>query len=232
MRFILIVIVLFLVGTSVYAEKKTVNGRCYDNETKVALHGVLILNIYTGVITTSDSLGYFSLEMEDEELIEFKMLGYNTARIRMRSFLNAKFYNIGMTHTPADIKIKEDKGYYADSVRWARFYAFELSKKPMSLQDWLYRPWEAASKTNKKKWQLQKSFKTYLSTKYVEEYFNEEFIKSISPLRGTDLRSYMILMRPNPEFVRSLSRYDFMLWIKRTANDFYEKRKYETIQHQ
>ncbi len=228
----LILLGLLLLSVTTRADKKHITGKCYDNETKEALEGVIIYNIYTDDITTSDSLGRFSLDMEDEELIEFRMLGYNTARIRMRSFLDAKFYNIGLTRSPEPIHIQEQKGFYYDSLRLARYYAKELGFDKMSTAEIINNPIEYFSKTNQKKWKFQDEFDKYIANAYIEEYFNPDYVKSISPLRGKDLNNFLIFYRPNYEFVRSMSRYDFLLWIKGASNLYYERQRYNQIQHE
>ncbi len=226
----LILLGLLLLSVTTRADKKHITGKCYDNETKEALEGVIIYNIYTDDITTSDSLGNFSLDMEDEELIEFRMLGYNTARIRMRSFLDAKYYSIGLTRTPSEIQLKEEKNFYSDSLKWARFYERELSYDKMTFAEILNNPMELLSKTSQAKWKLQKTFEQYIESSYINEYFNADYVASVSPLTGTDLNNFLIFYRPTYEFVRGMSKYDFLLWIKGASNLYYQRLKYNEIQ--
>ncbi len=214
------------------AEKKQIQGICYDNVSKKSLSGVVIHNIYTGNVTTTDSAGNFSLEMEDEELIEFKMIGYNTARIRMRSFLDAKFYSIGLIPTPPPLDLKKEEGFYADSLYLARFYSSELSAKKMTVAEIINNPFGLLSKTYKKKMRFQGEFKNFIQESYVNEYFNEEYVQSVSPLSGKDLRNFLIFYRPSYEFVRGMSKYDFLLWLKGASNLYYQNLKYKEIQQE
>ncbi len=229
---LLIVGLMLLFFTPSKAEKKHITGKCYNNVTKDSLPGVIILNIYTGNITTTDSVGNFSLEMEDEELIEFKMLGYNTARIRMRSFLDAKYYSIGLTPTPTPLEIKREEGFYADSLYWARFFSGELSYIPMTTAEIINNPIGYFSKTNRNKRKFQETFYQFIADEFVNEYFNAEYVASISPLTGKDLNNFLIFYRPTYIFARSMSKYDFLLWIKGASNLYYEQLKYKEVQQE
>ncbi len=214
------------------AQKRKIVGSIYDQQTKDSLVGAIIYNIHTGEISTSDSLGNFELEMNNEELIEFQMLGYKTARLRLQSYITARYYSIGLVKDLPPVEFRRDSSFEADSTYWARFYAKELGAHKLRPYEIVAAPWEAASKTYRDKMHFQQSFREYIAMRYVDEYFNKEFIQKHTDLRGNELENFMLFYRPSYEFARSMSKYEFMLWVKNTAQRYYDKQRYEQIQHE
>ncbi len=228
----IILILAMFVSLLATAQKRKVVGSVYDQITKDTLAGAIIHNIHTGEMFTTDSFGNFELEMNNDELIEFQMVGYKKARIRMQPYITAKFFSIGLSQDLPPIEFKRDSTFEADSTYWARFYAFELKAKKLTAAQIMAAPWEAASKTYKAKMHFQESFRQYIAMRYVDEYFNKDFIQKNTDLRGNELENFMLFYRPSYQFARSMSKYEFMLWVKNTAQRYYEQQRYRQIQHE
>ncbi len=218
-------ILLFLIclaNTQAFAQQ--IKGVVQDRDEKTPLSNVQLVNIYNNKTTFTDSFGNFTIAARQGELIEIRFAGYNITRFRL-----------SQGHVPPYFKIYLDKivilnpdryassgltKYQIDSIYSHELYSPALDYHKMSAFEQIESPFTALSRSNQEKWRFQESYAMFEREKYIDFTFNENLIKQITGLEGEELARYMKRYRPGYELLRSMSQYDYYMYIRQTAERF------------
>lgn len=223
MRFVVLSLLFLSISSAVLAQ--ALNGQVVDANTGQAIGSVSITNTYTrsAIVTSSD--GTFSITGSRDELIEFRKLGYKIVRIRVPGVI-PPYFKIAMTQGEIELPEFElytrgkSKDYKSDSIKYAQLYKGILDFPKMSGIDMMRSPFSALSKSNRQKWAFQENYKKFQEMKYVDYAFNDKIITQITGLTGDTLANYKIRFRPSYEQLRSMTEYNFYLYIRQSAEQY------------
>ncbi len=224
MRFVVVLSFLFTCFLSkTFAQ--AIKGEVVDVNTGLPIENVSVQNIHdkNGMLSGAD--GHFFITGNREELIEFRKLGYKIVRIRVPGQI-PPYFKIAMTK--GDIELPEfelyghgrSKDYKTDSAKYGEMYKHVLSFPKMSTVDMLRSPFSALSKSNRQKWAFQENYNKFQQEKYIDYAFTDQLITSITGLTGDSLIKYKIRYRPSYEQVRNMTEYNFLLYIRASADRF------------
>jgi hypothetical protein len=223
MRFIVFCCLLAL--ACVPAAAQAIKGIVLDGSTGEPIENVAIQNIYTrsGIVTGSD--GKFLMMGAEEELLEFRKIGYKTTRIRVPKMIPPYFKIVlqrGEIELP-EFELQRHaraKDYKTDSARYGELYKHVLDFPKMSTFESLRSPFSALSRTNRQKWAFQENYARFQQEKYIDYIFNDAVITGMTGFTGDTLQAFKQRYRPSYELLRNMSEYNFFLYIKESAVRF------------
>ncbi len=209
----------------------SIKGRVYDVKNDKPMADVEVMNIYTNEMLITDSTGAFTVKVEKGQLVEFRRLGYNIARVRIESEMIAPFYNIGMKEGAielGEVQIwQRGKGTWKeDSTRNAQTYKSALQHYKLEGFDMVQHPFDALSKRNRRIWAFQKQYEAFEKEKFIDYVFNERLIAQITKLGSDSMQVYTRLYRPQYYQVKAWTDYEFYEYIKRSVAEF---RRYDMM---
>jgi len=221
-RFLFFLFILF--GAVPAVAQRAIVGALKDGMTGAPLAGVRIENIHTRARFTTDSSGAFRVEAGPDQLLEFRVPGYQVLRLRIPRGEPAGYYALQMNRSTIDIAEVEIRDrnldYRKDSVRDRETYARALDFPTMTAMDVLNHPFSAISRTNRRTWAFQREYAVHQQEKFVDFMFNPRVIRDLTGLSGEAARRYMARYRPTYEQLRAWSEYDFYAYVKRTGAQF------------
>ncbi|OSZ79561.1 hypothetical protein CAP35_15315 [Chitinophagaceae bacterium IBVUCB1] len=212
--------ILFVWIASSVAYGQTMQGQLTDYEGNKAVPEVIITNIHTNEITTSDKDGKFSIAANSGQLLEFKKDGYKVVRFRVPQGNMASFYKVGMQRYNPSVPQFENMAspdYKTDSLKYAMLYKKELEFQQMTTLQAIQHPFSALSKRSRQIWAFQQEYAMFQEQKYIDYTFNDNLITSLTGLAGDSLRVYKQIFRPSYTQLRSMDEYNYFNYIKRTV---------------
>ncbi|MBC7553087.1 MAG: hypothetical protein H7257_03815 [Taibaiella sp.] len=214
-------ILLIVSCSAIFAQ--SIKGEVVDKDRKTGLGGVTIENMYTALIINTNDDGSFSIAASQDQLLEFKKPGYQSARLRIPKGYTPPYFKIIMEHgfsKPGEMLARNNNRYdnRADSLRFRELYKHELDFEKLSAIGSIAHPFSALSKRNREIWRFQETYNETEQEKYIDKTFNEELINKFTGLSGDSLKRYMMRFRPGYEQLRGMNDYSFFTFIKRTAN--------------
>ncbi len=224
MRFVVVLSFLFTcVLSKTFAQ--SIKGEVVDVNTGQPIENVSIQNIHdkNGMLSGAD--GHFFITGRQDDLIEFRKLGYKIVRIRVPGHI-PPYFKIAMTK--GDIELPEfelhssgrAKDYKTDSARYGELYKHILEFPKMSTIDMMRSPFSALSKSNRQKWAFQENYNKFQQEKFIDYAFTDQLITSVTGLKGDSLIKYKIRYRPTYEQLRNTSEYELLLYIRASAERF------------
>lgn len=219
------VLLSFLSYFCICAKAQTIRGEVLDMDTKQAIANVLIENVYTSLDVTSNTDGSFNIAATGGQLLEFKMKGYKTARVRIPQGYIPSFFRIIIKKGISDVRdmsVAENSryDYKADSIRYHDFFKHELEFPKMSSMDMMASPFSALSAKNRAIWQFQEDYAVFEREKYVDRTFNADLVTKFTGLTGDSLKYFMRRFRPDYEQLRTMNDYAFFTFIKKSAYNY------------
>jgi hypothetical protein len=217
-------LLLLLVSQAGSLYGQTINGIVADADTKYPIQGVEIYNVHASIRLSTDSTGTFVMPAGHDELVEFRKIGYKTARLRIPKGYIPPYFKIllHLGYNPLDnaVAARNEYNFRDDSITYHNLFKHELEFEKLSLVQSIKHPFSALSKRNRQIWQFQDNFDAFQKEKYVDHVFNEKMVAKFTGLTGNNLKRYMILYRPTYEMVKSMSEYSFYSFVRRTANTY------------
>lgn len=220
---------LFLTGLlallSLYAFAVPIKGVVLDQLTGRPLPDVSITNVHSSKEVQTGVNGSFELEVAKGELVEFRISGYDVARVRIKSEQNLPFYKIQLKEAPTQIENQlavQDyfMGARIDSLKRRELYQQALDHYKLTGFDIIQHPFDAMSKRNRMIWAFQKNYEIWERDKFVDYVFNDRIIVQLSGLDEQSLELYKKRYRPPYELIRGMNEYQYYSYIKDTVKDF------------
>lgn len=202
---------------------QTMQGQLTDYEENRAVSEVIITNIHTNEVTTSDKDGKFSIAVTGGQLLEFKKDGYKVVRFRLPQGRTVSFYKVGMQRYNPSVPQFENMAapdYKTDSLKYALLYKKELEFQQMSTIQAIQHPFSALSKRSRQIWAFQQEYAWFQEQKYIDYTFNDNLITSLTGLAGDSLRVYKQMFRPSYTQLRNMDEYTYFGYIKRTVTAY------------
>lgn len=206
-----------------------IKGVVQDRDAKTPLIAVQLVNIHNNTTSFSDSDGNFAITAAKGELIELRCAGYKTTRFRLSQGYVPPFFKIYLDKL---VLLNTDRyassnlsPYQIDSITTRKLYSSALDYPRMTPMQQIESPFSAMSKNNRMKWAFQDSYAQFEREKFVDYTFNENLVKQLTGLEGTDLQNYMKRYRPSYDALRNMSLYDYYNYIRETAKRFINRGK-------
>lgn len=202
-----------------------IKGVVLDLFTGRPLSDVSITNVHSSKEVLTGANGSFELEVAKGELVEFRIPGYDVARVRIKSEQNLPFYKIQLKEAPTQIENQlamQDyfMGARIDSVKRRELYQQALDHYKLTGFDIIQHPFDAMSKRNRMIWAFQKNYEIWERDKFVDYVFNDRLIVQLSGLDEESLELYKKRYRPPYELIRGMNEYQYYSYIKDTVKDF------------
>ncbi len=226
MRPVIPVMFLFLLLFTAARGQQQINGIVSDIETRIPLADVYMENVHTGRQIMTDSAGQFVMEVAKGQLIEFRMAGYRTERMRIPEGIIPPFFKIFLEKSTVQLPeyIVHQRGYdwKKDSLHYYETYKHVLNFPQFSTLDAIKHPFSALSKRNRQIWAFQREYNWFEQEKYVDYTFNERIVTNITGLTGDSVQTYLKMFRPTYEQLRSMTEYNFFTYIRYTVKQYRE----------
>ena len=162
--------------------------------------------------------GQFQIEVRKGELIELTKIGYQTIRIRILSEKEPAFYKLVMNKAPIMLREVDIRGkpldFKKDSIRYREVYDIVLRKEKRDEIDMRSMPLAMLSKKNRQEWAFQEMYEKWEQEKYIDFTFNEKLVSRITYLKDDELKQFMKQFRPDYNFLRTVSDYEYLDYIK------------------
>lgn len=214
-------LILFLLTCliSVYSHGQVlIKGEVRQQSDQTFLENVNVKNIFTNKGMTVSKDGLFEIEVKKGELIEFTKVGYQTVRIRISNEKEPLFYKIVMEKAPIMLREVDIKGkpldFKKDSIKYHETYQIVLRKEKREDIDMRSMPLAMLSKKNRQEWAFQEMYEKWEQEKYIDYVFNDKLVSKITYLKDEELRDFMRNYRPNYQFLRTASDYEYLDYIK------------------
>lgn len=220
--------ILLLLLTVAGSAQTQIRGELSDFANGKALDNVNVRNIHTMQGMTTPADGSFQVTVKKGELVEFSKLGYQTLRVRISSEKEPLFYKLVLKKTPIELREVDIRGkpldFKKDSIRYREVYDIVLRKENKDDIDMRSMPLAMLSKKNRQEWAFQEMYAKWEAEKYIDMTFNSRLVQRITYLEGEQLDEFMRLFRPSMEFLRSVSEYEYLDYIRR-CYILYQNRK-------
>lgn len=216
-RVTLLIFVVMLSNVFCINAQVLIHGEVRQMSDQQLMDNVNVRNIHSGKGSTI-SKGDFSIEVKKGELIEFTKVGYQTVRIRITSEIEPLFYKVVMDKVPILLREVDIKGkpldFKRDSIRYHETYKIVLRKQKMDEVDMRSMPLAMLSKKNRQEWAFQEMYAQWEEEKFIDFVFNEKLVTRITYLSGDLLKEFMNTYRPSYAFLRNVSDYEYLDYIK------------------
>jgi hypothetical protein len=201
-----------------------INGIVTDIANDEPMAYIKVKNVNSGELMVTDSSGKWHLTVKNNDLIELYHLNFETIRIRVKNAKSPSYYSLIMrpkTNKLMNIIVRDkNPTYKADSFRRQELYANILIKPDIDEFSASTAPIAQMSR----KFQEEQAFKgQYLAwekEKFVDYMFNAKQIKKWTGLEGDKLDSFMKTYRPTYEYLRSVSEYNYLMYVKKSLAEF------------
>ena len=209
---------------SFYGFAVGITGDIRDVSGRERIGGVTVYNVHTNKGAVSDSNGVFSIEASKGEMLEFRKMGYKTARVRLPDGQIPSYFRIVLHPGPIELPGFEIAGkaktYKEDSLRYYKLYKHVLEFPELKGYEKIKHPFSALSKTNRQKWAFQKEYEYFQEQKFIDYYFNERMIEDLTGLKGDSVARYIKRYRPSYDQIRSMNEYQFYMYVKESVYVF------------
>jgi hypothetical protein len=217
------------------AAQVKVSGTVYDASRAYPLPAVSVVST-SGQGTTTDSLGHYTIIVQESDSIVFSFLNRPTIKFPVRSITNVFQFDISL-HVPVSelpaVKVRP-RNYRMDSMQnridYARIFDYKkpgigISTSPsggvgLDLEEFIniFR-----FRHNRRTLAFQRRLLQEEEDKFIDHRFNRAITRRITGLTGDSLIRFMQLYRPSYEFTQVSSDYEFLEYIKLASMEYRAK---------
>lgn len=220
------------------AAQVIIKGRVYDMSKTIPLPSVSVLSS-EGMGTVTDSLGYYTILVNETDSIWFSYLNKPTPKFAVAAINKFNGFDISL-HVPIT-ELKEVKvvprNYKRDSIQNRLDYAkaFDFHKPGISLSN----PSSGAFgvgldldafinmfnfRKNRRMAHFQQRLIQEEQDKFIDHRFTKPLVRKITKLAGAEQDDFMKKYRPSLDFTRNATDYEFAEYIKLAWQE-YERKK-------
>jgi hypothetical protein len=243
-RYILFFLLLFAC-TTVNAQV-LLQGKVFDISKKTPLESVAVLTT-SGRGAITDSTGTYSLNARETDTIYFSYMGKNTNRFAVKDITERLNFNISIHVVSNELPgvTVRSRNYLIDSLQNRKDYAkaFNYRKPTLSIvTNRNYTPGGVGAafdldaiinmfrfKYNRQMLSLQKRLVQQEQDKYIDKRFSKWFVTRLTKLQDASLDSFMLLYRPDYEFLLSVNDIELGVYIEESYKHFDRVRKGELL---
>jgi hypothetical protein len=216
-----------------------VSGRVFDISKSIPLPAVSVLTT-SGKGTVTDSLGYYTIEVNERDSIYFSYLNKPTTRFPIKAIPNFYSFDISL-HVPVSelpvVKVQLPN-YRRDSLQNRRDYAkvFNYKKPGISATSSPLGSGGAGVgldlaefinifrfRHNRRMLAFQKRLVQEEIDKFIDHRFTKATVRKVTGFAGDSLTTFMKIYRPSYEFTQLSTDYEFLEYIKLAAQVFREQ---------
>lgn len=215
-------IFLGLITSSSSFAQSLMEGRVYQFDTDEALADVVIMNVTQNEMYYSDENGYFHIEVAPEDLIEFRKMGFQIARVTIRKG-PLPYFHINLEPGSFELPIVFIKGYSykADSIRSAEIYKNMINYHKKEDINILANPFALLDPRSRQIWRFQKMYQQFESEKFIDYVFNEALVLKITPNFDQDyMQEYLKNYRPLYDQIKKWTAYEYLFYVKTTSQKY------------
>lgn len=225
-------IAIIILGLSFYlhadaqqTRQVTIKGKVFDADTHQPLWKASVVNISTGEVQLTDSMGNFQIAARDYNHIVFTYIGYFSDTSEINALYLYQLLNIGLHKNQYSIAPVEIIGhqidYSLDSFQRRYWFDDALGQQKTRGLDAVVHPisgiYDALSGRQKRLWRFQKDYKAFEEQKYIESRVRPGQIEMLFGLKGDSLNQFLIWYQPPYDFVRNATDYQLLEDIKRSV---------------
>lgn len=206
-------------------------GRVYDSTRMVAVPSVKV-STKKGVVTYTDSIGRYGMNVDKNDSVTFTFLGKSTIYFPVKEINYPAGFDIALQVTVQDRykTLKEivviKKTYKEDSLenreRYRKVFEFDRGGLQISETGTMGGTpgLDLTSLINSFRFKRNKSLRSLQNRlieeeqqKFVDSRFTKQLVRQITGLNGTNLEKFMIAYRPSYEMVAYAEQYIFYQYI-------------------
>jgi hypothetical protein len=210
----------------------TVKGTVYDMSRTAGLGSVSVLS-NSGKGTATDTNGHYSLIVNEKDSIWFSYLNKPTPKFAVSSIPDLNQFNISL-HIPSTT-LKEVRvmspGYKFDSLKNRQDYAKAFNFKKPGLSISSFQPGSGGAgvgldldelinvfrfRRTRSMLGFQQRLIEEEQDKFIDHRFTKAIVREITLLTGEELTTFMKLARPDYEFTKASTDYEFYDYIKKS----------------
>ncbi|MBS1525326.1 MAG: hypothetical protein JST19_06745 [Bacteroidetes bacterium] len=204
-------IVLFL--TSETRAQAILNGTVCDKDTRTALPNVLVRIRHKKQLAISGKSGIFHIPASVNDLLIFTAQGYKPDTLYLVDLSHKTIEMIAAANTLGEVRITASASRASFDPQKEYPEVYEKSKFALSPSRLLGRDARNARR-------LKHYFDNELRQRKIDSIFNADLVGSIVPLKGRDLRNFMVMYRPRLSFLDKSSPDDLYQYIKNCYSKF------------
>lgn len=215
------------------AAQYTVRGTVLDSSRLYPVQSVTV-QASNGAGTTTDSAGFYKLQVGPKDSIWFSYLGKPTRKFPVATIRDLTQFDIALRiNIPvlAEVKIRP-RNYRLDSLQNREDYAkiFNFHKPTLGSMtsigpggagvdiDELIRAFQF--KKNKSTLHFQQRLVQQEQDKFIDHRFNKALVRRLTNLDSAALDRFMVSYRPDFDFTAYATDYQFQVYIKESAAKF------------
>jgi hypothetical protein len=227
----LLFIFLFCISIPAFTQVR-ISGRVYDITRYRPLEAVSVLTA-SGRGTISDSLGHFTIVVNEQDSIWFSYLNRPTPKFPVKDIPNPQNFEISLHVSSTELKEVKvmPPNYRLDSIRNREDYAKAFNfRKPgigstLSPSGGVGMDLDAfiemfQFRKNKRMLAFQKRLLQEEEERYIDHRFSRALVIKLTRLHGEELNTFMKIYRPPVEFVELSTDYEFQDYIKRCFSHY------------
>jgi hypothetical protein len=229
---------LLLILCTPLAAQVIIKGRVYDMSKTIPLPSVSVLSS-EGMGTVTDSLGYYTILVNETDSIWFSYLNKPTPKFAVSAINKFNGFDIAL-HVPVT-ELKEIKviprNYKRDSIQNRLDYAkaFDFHKPGISLSNPSSGSFGVGLdldafinmfnfRKNRRMAHFQQRLIQEEEDKFIDHRFNKPLVRKITKLTGAEQDDFMKKYKPSLDFTRNATDYEFAEYIKLAWQE-YERKK-------
>jgi len=238
-------LILLLCCSSTIALCQTrVSGRVFDISKSIPLPSVSVLTT-SGRGTTTDSLGRYSIVVNESDSIYFSYLNKPTTRFPVKGIANFYAFDISL-HVPISelplVSVKSPN-YHMDSLQNRRDYAKIFNYKKPGIGISSLPPGAGGAgvgldldefinmfrfRHNRSMMAFRRRLEQEEIDKFIDHRFTKATVRKVTGLTGDSLNVFMKEFRPSYEFTQVSTDYEFLEYVKLAAEVFRSGGKLES----
>ena len=230
MKPIFLIIISYFLTCSLYAQDRTnIKGIIFKKETNARLYAVKILNTKTNDVALSDIWGNFTIRATIGDTLYFEKEGFQNLEKIILSKQNLIIY-LGEVIVLDEVVVKQQskKKEQQEILAGFRSKGVFYNGKPPFLA-YIFSPLTALNELIGKDANNAQRFAAYIKKENaqnnIDMHFNEQIIRKSIIIKDTELVEFMYLYRPKPEDVRYRNTYDDMAYVKKSYQEYRQRKK-------
>ena len=211
-----------------------VSGRVYDISQYRPLEAVSVMST-SGYGTISDSLGRYTIIVNENDSIWFSYLNKPTPKYAVKNILNIQNFEVSLHVNTTELKEVRimPRNYRMDSIQNRLDYAKAFNfRKPGIGSSLNLAPGGGVGldldefinmfkfRRNKRMLAFQEQLLMDEELRFIDYRFNRALIVKLTGLRGKDLDTFIDHYRPDIEFVRMATDYELQDYIKKSFSHY------------
>ena len=210
-----------------------ISGTVYDASRSIPLESVSVLTT-SGIGTMTDSMGRYTIEVNETDSIYFSYLNKPTGKFPVRAIPNIYQFDISLHVPVAELPVVKVKlpNYRRDSLQNRRDYAKIFNyEKPgigvasgqggagvgLDLNEFINM---FKFRQNRRMMAFKKRLILEEQDKFIDHRFSRAIVKKITGFNADSLNNFMVLYRPSYEFAQVSNEYEFLEYIKLASIEY------------